>query len=479
MNKRIIPALLLTLFAASAFALPLGANPPGNGGNNSLGCLNKPGFKPSFGCNHHNPPAPPPAPTPAPAPVTNVNAAAAASAKAQAELIAQQKLIAQQQLSGTVSTKGGSANTVGGEVETTVGVKIDGSAGGNKLSTGDSFAQANGNGAKLSDVGNASLNGKVFGSFDNDGRQSTEVKNTAGGAKLSDVGSGNGNGNGAKVDLTTGGATGGAGGKSDSAASATGNGAGNMTSTGVTTNNTSTNKVLYVNLPTAPAVAPTVTATGGITMVGTCGPLKKVVSTPIEYLLVGHVGMDKVQLSGQTTDTLEDAFSDGKPYETVDNGDGTWSEFGSIASIAVITVSGSTSKQFGLGIIGGSGGGSASNGSAGTVSITQKVAAVGSCERRKWRTVVVPATPPVSQNEISDAIKTLGNMVLRVDVPTQRVETDQLTCKVKKFKNLETGKEVEMCNGAKGTYAHSRVVNDRVTATSTMKQAAAAGAAAK
>ena len=253
-----------------------------------------------------------------------------------------------------------------------------------------------------------------------------------------------------------------------------------MTSTGVTTNNTSTNKVLYVNLPTAPAVAPTVTATGGITMVGTCGPLKKVVSVPIEYLLVGLTGMDKVTLLGQTTDMQEDAFAaDGKPYETVDNGDGTWSKMGSIASIAVITVSGSTSRQLGLGLIGGSGGGNGSVGSAGTVTITQKVIALGGCEHRKWQMVVVPATPPVSQNEISDAIKTLGNMVLRVDVPTQRVETDQLTCKVKKFKDLESGKEVEMCNGAKGTYARSRVVNDRVTATGTMKQAAAAGAAAK
>lgn len=254
-------------------------------------------------------------------------------------------------------------------------------------------------------------------------------------------------------------------------------GSGNGATVATTTNNTSSNKVLYVNLPTVPAVAPTVTASGGITMVGTCGPLKQVESMPIEYLLVGHIGIDKVQLSGQTTDKLVDVKDETgnlKLYDVVDNGDGTWSQYGSIASIAVITVSGSASKQFGLGLIGGSGGGNASNGTAGTVTLTQKVIVVGSCEHRKYKIVQKSDVPPVTKTEINDALSVLAGMQWKIDVPTQRIETDRVPCKMEKFTDAD-GKPVEMCRGPKGSYARSRVTNDRVSATGALVQGAAAG----
>ena len=258
-------------------------------------------------------------------------------------------------------------------------------------------------------------------------------------------------------------------------------GSNNGATVATTTNNTSSSKVQYVNLPTTPAVAPTVTASGGITMQGTCGPLKQVESMPIEYLLVGHIGMDKVQLSGQTTDKLVDVLGPDKKvklYDVVDNGDGTWSEYGSIASIAVITVSGSTSKQFGLGLIGGSGGGSASNGSAGTVTLTQKVIAVGSCEHRKYKIVNKNDTPPVTKTEINDALNMLAGMQWKIDVPTQRIETERVPCKMEKFTDAD-GKPVEMCRGPKGSYARSRVTSDRVSATGSLVQGAGAAAGAK
>lgn len=186
------------------------------------------------------------------------------------------------------------------------------------------------------------------------------------------------------------------------------NGTGNGGGANVTTNNSSVSKVLQVNLPATPAVAPAVTAAQGITITGTCGPLREVESIPVEYLLVGHIGMDKVQLSGQMTDRLVPVKGeDGKVknFNVVDNGDGTKSEMGTIASEAIVMVSGSTSKQFGFGVIGSNGGGNASNGSSGAVVITQRIIVTGSCELRRYKEVPLVTTTQSGTTAIAGLTK--------------------------------------------------------------------------
>ncbi len=166
-----------------------------------------------------------------------------------------------------------------------------------------------------------------------------------------------------------------------------------------TTNNTSNRtSVLYVNLPTAPPVAPTVTGTGAIAVTSTCGELKVKVRKPIDYLMVGHFGAKTIQLAGQDTDVLESVNGDAgevKKYEVVDNGDGTFSEMGTIYTEAAIIISASVSKQFGIGGFGGIGGGSASNGVSGTITGTERIIALGGCEHRRYKVVTVtPAFNP-------------------------------------------------------------------------------------
>jgi hypothetical protein len=183
---------------------------------------------------------------------------------------------------------------------------------------------------------------------------------------------------------------------------ATGNGAGNTTSV--------SNRQNIVYLPPAPPVAPTVIAQpGAIIMTGQCGPRMEVETIPIEYLLVGHVGMDKVQLSGQTTDRLVPA-RDGQKFVTVDNGDGSKSEMGTIATTAITTVSGSTSKQFGLGLIGSNAGGNVSNGVAGAISINMRFINVGQCELRRWKEIqpVAAAAPEPATLLVVEEVTTPG-----------------------------------------------------------------------
>jgi len=222
----------------------------------------------------------------------------------------------------------------------------------------------------------------------------------------------------------------------------------------VSTHNES--NILQVNLPSVPAVAPTAVAqNGGIIMSGKCGARKEVETIPIEYLLVGHIGMDKVQLSGQTTERLIPA-KDGKEFITVDNGDGTKSEIGTIATTAIMTVSGSVSKQFGFGLVGSQGGGSVSNGVAGTISITQRFITTGDCVFRSWKEVRVQA--PVAPSVTTSA------------APVSKIETE----KVKTFTRIPyacwygdpatkpertaKGTPVRQCSQPKGLIEGSHVV---------------------
>lgn len=162
--KQMMITMLFALAAGSAFStgqdnnnLPPGANPPGGG----HGCLNNPGI----GCGPRpTPPAPPPAPV---VPVSGTSnssadavaqaaALAAAQAAAQANATAIQNQNQNQNLSGSVSgtanTHGGHAPTYGGNATTTSGnaatqsgditQSVNGSAGNNRLTTGDSSASS-------------------------------------------------------------------------------------------------------------------------------------------------------------------------------------------------------------------------------------------------------------------------------------------------------------------------------------------------
>ena len=150
------------------------------------------------------------------------------------------------------------------------------------------------------------------------------------------------------------------------------------------------NHLMYLDLPTIPAVAPTVTGTGGIAVTSQCGPLKEVFQKPIQYLLVGYFGTKTITIDGQFTDVLGPVIGeDGKvkEFDMVNNRDGTVSEWGTIYTEAAIIISSSVSKQFAIGGFGTSGGGVGSNGVAGTITGTERIIALGRCEYRRFQLV--------------------------------------------------------------------------------------------
>jgi len=156
--KHIIISTLLSLTVSTALAtgdgnnLPPGANPPGQG----YGCLDNPGI----GCGPRpNHPAPPPHQhPPAPAPVTSTSnsssdavaqaaalAAAQAAAQANANAFQNQNQNLSGSVNGTATTTSGNAITHGGSAATKSGditQSVNGSAGNNHLSTGDSSASS-------------------------------------------------------------------------------------------------------------------------------------------------------------------------------------------------------------------------------------------------------------------------------------------------------------------------------------------------
>ncbi len=104
---------------------------------------------------------------------------------------------------------------------------------------------------------------------------------------------------------------------------------------------------------------------------------------------------------------------------------------------------------------------------------------VNGCTIPEQRIVYVPKAPKVSEAEIADALKLQAGMQWKFDVPVQRIEISSAPCKMKKYKDLETGAEVEQCPGAKGTVRRTRIVDDRTVVTGTLVQGASAAAAAK
>ncbi|NNM83740.1 hypothetical protein HKL94_00780 [Candidatus Parcubacteria bacterium] len=210
---------------------------------------------------------------------------------------------------------------------------------------------------------------------------------TGGKSSSSLTGSGNGTGTGTATATS-------AGGKSSSSLTGSGNGTGGGATLGNTGNGngatvTTENHLLYINLPTAPPVAPTMVGYGGIAGVTSgCGPLREVIQKPISYLVVGIFGTKTVTLAGQTTDVLVPVLNRyGKPknFDRVNNGDGTVTVWGSVYTEAAVVVSSSVSKQLNIGGFGMSGGGSAGGGSSSTITGTQRIIAVGRCVYRKYK----------------------------------------------------------------------------------------------
>lgn len=210
---------------------------------------------------------------------------------------------------------------------------------------------------------------------------------TGGKSSSSLTGSGNGTGTGTATATST-------GGKSSSSLTGSGNGTGGDATLGNTGNGngatvTTENHLLYINLPTAPPVAPTMVGYGGIAGVTSgCGPLREVIQKPISYLVVGIFGTKTVTLAGQTTDVLVPVLNRyGKPkdFDRVNNGDGTVTVWGSMYTEAAVVVSSSVSKQLNIGGFGMSGGGSAGGGSSSTITGTQRIIAVGRCVYRKYK----------------------------------------------------------------------------------------------
>ncbi len=427
--------------------------------------------------------------------------------------------------SGPANTTGGAVKTdVGVGVGVNAGVKqnVDGSAGGNTLKTGDSNANLD-----LKNVGNAAggtgyggtggntgaisvapkvdvgtkvdtkvtgantgtnqLDSKVSGSntgtFQNDGKQTTTVGpntstssggNVAGsgnsnvkvdtkggaGGTVKDVGNGNGSGN----TLKNGDAT------------ANGNGAGNTTNV-----NTSTTNVQPVQVPVLfNPLPPLVTAAGSlITERLACGPLQQVVKTKVYGTQVGIFKNTSIDL-GSDYELAPVFEADGKQRyynerEFMESGEKVVRRFGNQAIVVTALPNVSGASTLSIGFAGTNGGGNGGGGSSSAMSRIVTKITMSDCELPgaykmvRVATVapkpVVAATPApqLTRDDILGALSVLNNLKLDVTVPTDRVESVRVGCKVEEFTDA-AGKKVSMCRGSSsGSYGVTKVVKDSVT----------------
>jgi hypothetical protein len=152
-------------------------------------------------------------------------------------------------------------------------------------------------------------------------------------------------------------------------------------------------------MPSAPGVAQPVAGQGVLALPSVqAGPLKKMVRVPVEYVYKHWGKIEKFTMAGQFTEIEEDDFwvdpKDGKsyPYERVDNGDGTWSEWGTCYTKGGMVISNGMSTQNGLSLFGQSSGGNASTGQANLTTGVERMLNMGRCLHRTWGKQIVEST---------------------------------------------------------------------------------------
>ena len=311
------------------------------------------------------------------------------------------------------------------------------------------------------------VSGSNAGTFQNDGKQTTSIGLGLDSKSSSDN----------KNTVSTGSSAGASNsGSSDSTSSATGNGAGNTTNV-----NTSTTNVQPVQVPVLfNPLPPLVTAAGSlITERLACGPLQQVVKTKVYGTQVGIFKNTSIDL-GSDYELAPVFEADGKQRyynerEFMESGEKVVRRFGNQAIVVTALPNVSGASTLSIGFAGTNGGGNGGGGSSSAMSRIVTKITMSDCELPgaykmvRVATVapkpVVAATPApqLTREDILGALSVLNNLKLDVTVPTDRVESVRVGCKVEEFTDA-AGRKVSMCRGsASGSYGVTKVVKDSVT----------------
>jgi hypothetical protein len=216
-----------------------------------------------------------------------------------------------------------------------------------------------------------------------------------------------------------------------------------------------------------------------------CGPVMGVAKKGVKGTHIGFWSNTLVDLGEdmEAVPVMDPTTNEQVMYverEFKEGGKRVFRRFGSqlIFVYALPTVSAASS--FSIGGAGASGGGNVGGGASSAMSrIVTKVQII-SCEIQGGYRLeeVAPPAPPIAKNEVADALAALAGLKWTVDVPTQRVVTERRPCKIEKFTDA-SGNPVEMCRGPKGSYASTRVIDERVTASGRLESAAGAKSTAE